>query len=132
MPPINGTSVLLQVRTAVSPDVFTTLGSQRGATIDRTAAEIDTSSKDGIDFTGLPGRRESTVSLDALLVPSDAARTALITAWETNAMCKIKRTAVGAEVAKSADCFITTLHEEYPDQDSAVFSVNLKISGSWA
>lgn len=132
MPPINGTSVLLKIRTSTGPTVYTTLGSQRGVTIERTAAEIDTSSKDGADWTGLPGRRESTISLDALYVPSDTAKAALVTAYESGALCNVQRTAAGADPARSADCIITTLHEEYPDQDAAVFTVDLKVSGAWA
>lgn len=112
--------------------MYTTLGSQRGVKIERNAAEIDTSSKDGADYTGMPGRRESTISLDALYVPSDTAKAALVTAYESNAMCKVRRTAVGADPARTADCFITKMSEDYPDQNVALFSVDLKVSGAWA
>lgn len=132
MPPINGTSVLIQVRTSTGPDVYTTVASQRGVSIDRTAAEIDMSSKDGADFVGTAGRRESVISLDALYVPSDAAKAALVTAYEAGTNGRIKRTAAGADPARTIEMIITTLHEEHPDQDASIFSATFKGSGAWA
>ena len=131
MPPVNGTSVLLQVRTATGPDVYTTLGSQRDMEIEYAADEIDTSSKDSADYTGLPGRRSSSLTCDALWIPSDAAKAALFTAYETGAMCRIRRSAVGADAARQADCFITSITGSHPDQGASTLSVSLKLSGPW-
>ncbi|MCA1572826.1 MAG: phage tail protein, partial [Chloroflexi bacterium] len=56
--------MLLSMRTATGPDVYTTLGSQRGASIEETTGEIDTSSKDSRAATYLPGRYGSTISCE--------------------------------------------------------------------
>lgn len=133
MPAINGSTVLLQVRTSTGPDVFTTIGGQRGMTIERSGGAIDTSSKDSYDATSVPGRRSSKLSGSVLYVPSDAAKTALLAAYNTNppALIRVRRTAPGGEAAQVCDAVITSLHEEHPDDDASMFSIELQLSGPW-
>jgi predicted secreted protein len=131
---VDGTTVLVQVRTSTGPDVFTTIGGQRGMSIDRSGDTIDTSSKDSYDKTNLPGKRSQTLSLDSLYVPNDTAKAALVAAYEASppTLCKLRKTAVGAEAAKTIDAIVTSLHEEYPDGDAAVFNAEFTLSGAWA
>lgn len=131
MPPINGTDWLLQVRISTGPDVYQTLGSQRGGSVERSADEIDTSSKDSPHWTGLAGRRSSTLSLEKLYVPSAADKAAIETAWENGTLLRIRTVALGSEAVKQADCIVTGITGDFPDQDAAVLSLELRVTGQW-
>lgn len=131
MPPINGTDWLLQIRISTGPDVYQNLGSQRGGSVERSADEIDTSSKDSPHWTGLYGRRSSSLSLEKLYVPSAADQAAIKTAWSAGTMLRVRSSALGAEAGEQADCIITAINNEFPDQDAAVMSLDLRVSGQW-
>lgn len=119
------------MRTATGPDVYVTLGAQRGATIEESNNVIDTSSKDSRAFTGLAGRYESSVSLDALYVPSDAAKLAIRDAARNGTILRIRVSAIGAEAVEQADCIVETITKEFPDDDAATFALDLTITGTW-
>lgn len=132
---VNGSLVLLQVRTATAPDVYTTVGGQRGMSIGKEMTAIDTSAKDNADGTYVGGRRNSTMSMEGLVIASDAGRLALVAAYETNGalagFVRIRRGAIGAEVAKQAEGIITDLSEDFPDDEESTWSVEIQISGPW-
>src|SRR4030042_4056480 len=93
---MNGTDLLLLVNTGVSPIVqYEAVGSQRDAPIDEATATIDVSSKDSRAQRVLPGRYSSTISLDALYVPSDQAFMALKAANRDGEMILIAREEAG-------------------------------------
>lgn len=132
---INGSLVLLQVRTATAPDAYTTVGGQRGMSVGKEMTAINTSAKDNADGTYVGGRRESTVSMEGLVIASDAGRAALIAAYEANGAAagavRLRRGAVGAEAAKQADGIITDLSEDFPDDEESTWTVEIQISGGW-
>lgn len=129
---INGTTVLLQVRTSTAPDTYVTVGGQRGMSHERERTEIDQSDKADADATFLAGRRSGTFTLEGLVVASDAGRTALIAAFEgATSAARVRRTAVGAEAAKQADVIITGISEDYPDDEESTWTVDLRMTGPW-
>ena len=128
---INGSTVLLQVRTATGPDVYTTVGGQRGMSVSRDRTAIETSAKDDGDSTFIGGRRGSTVSMEGLVIASDVGRTALITAHESTGAGRVRRGAIGGEAAKQADVLITSIEEDFPDDEESTWTVELQVTGPW-
>jgi hypothetical protein len=121
--PMNGTDVLLLVDTVL-------LGSQRNLSRDENTAEIDVSSKDGRAGRVLPGRYGSSLTLDALYVPSETAYLALQAANRNGTFVTVVLMEAGL-VTESAQAIVTALTETWPDQDAAVISVSLTVDGDW-
>lgn len=129
---VNGSLVQLQIRTATGPDVYVTVGGQRGLSIKRNRNTIDTSAKGDADETFIGGRRGSTVSMDAMVVAGDVGRAALIAAHEgTDGVARLRRGAIGTEPARQADCIISKIDENLPDDKESTWSVDLQITGAW-
>lgn len=128
---INGSTVLLQVRTATGPDVYTTVAGQRGLSRERTRSILNTSAKEDSAQTKLGGKRDSSLSFDGLVIASDAARAALVAAYEGTGDGRIRVTAIGAEPAKQALFVIETINEEFPDDEESTWSVDLQVTGEW-
>ncbi len=128
---INGSTILLQVRTALGPDVYTTVGGQRGAKISRERTEIETSAKDDGDATFLGGRRNAMVTLEGLVIASDAGRAALITAFDGTGAGRVRRTAVAGYTLVQADVIITKIEEDFPDDAESTWTVDLRVTGPW-
>lgn len=120
---ISGTSVVLYVGTNA-------VGSQRDLKRDETTEEIDVSSKTGRAKRVLPGRYSSSLTLDALYVPTDTAYQALKEAMRDgdDVTVTIYEDGVATETASA---IITSLSESFPDQDASVVSVGLTIDGEW-
>lgn len=128
---INGSTVLLQVRTATGPDVYTTVGGQRGLSVSRERTAIETSAKDDTDATFLGGRRNSTVSMEGLVLANGAGRSALITAFEGDGTARVRRGAIGAEAAKQCDVIVVGIDEDFPDDEESTWTVELQVTGAW-
>lgn len=128
---VNGTTVVLQVRTGTGPDVYTTVGGQRGLSRERTRTIINTSAKEDADATKAGGRRDSSLSLDGMVVAGDAGRAALIAAHEGTGAGRIRISAIGSEPAKQADVVIETVSEDFPDDAESTYSVDLQVTGAW-
>lgn len=128
---MNGTDILLLANTGtnLSPS-FEVVGSQRDVTFEETTDEIDVSSKDAREKRVLAGRYSSTVSLDALYVPSDNAYLALKDAMRNGNLIKIVRQESGVAV-EGANALVTSLSEAGPDQGEATISISLTIDGAW-
>jgi TP901-1 family phage major tail protein len=128
---MNGTDFLLLVNTG-TPTVpaYTVVGSQRDASIDETTEAIDVSSKDSRAGRVLPGRYGSTLSLDALYVPDDAAYQALVTANRDGELILVAKQ-VGGVVTETANALVTSISASFPDQGEATISVSLTIDGEW-
>jgi len=124
---MNGTDILLLVYDGAAYDV---VGSQRDVTFEETTDEIDVSSKDSRNKRVLPGRYSSTVSLDALYVPTDDAYEKLKDAMRTGVAVKLMRQEDGVSL-ESADAIVTSISEAGPDQGEATISVSLTIDGAW-
>lgn len=128
MPETNGTDVLLKLE--VSPGVFQILGSQRGVTFGETTAPIDMSSKNSRNYKGKPGRYSSTASLQHLYVPNASGYDALKAAMRDGTLIRVERTEFGTDL-EEADAIVTNLSGDFPDQEAAVISVDLQITGAW-
>lgn len=129
---MNGADVLILVNTGTpAAPVMEIVGSQRDATFDETTAEIDVSSKDSRSMRVLPGRYGSTVSLEALYVPTDAAYLVLKNAMRDGDFVTIRRQEEDADL-EEADAIVTSLSEAAPDQDGCTVSISLRIDGDWS
>ena len=128
---VNGTNLLLLANTgtAGSP-AYEAVGSQRDATIEESDAGIDVSSKDQREQRVLPGRYSSTITLDHLYVPSDAAYQALQSALRDGNLILMAREEGGA-VAETATVRVDSLSESHPDQAEAVVSASFTVDGAW-
>ena len=120
---MNGTDVLLLIDNDV-------VGSQRDLQREETTEEIDVSSKDQREKRVLPGRYGSTLELEHLYVPSDAAYTALQNANRNGTLVTVVLMEAGT-VTESAQAIVTSLGESWPDQAESVVSVSLTIDGAW-
>ncbi len=120
---MNGTDVLLYVDGVV-------VGSQRDVTFEESTEEIDVSSKDGRAKRVLAGRYSSTVSLEALYVPTDTAYMSLKDAMRNGDFVTIVRLEDSVAL-ESAEAIVTSLSEAAPDQGEATVSVSLTIDGDW-
>lgn len=128
----NGTDLLLLANTGTpSVPVYEVVGSQRDATIEESTDTIDVSSKEGRSMRVLPGRYSSTISLDALYVPTDAAYLALQAANRDGTLILVARQFEGA-VTEIATAKIDSMSESFPDQGEAVVSVSMTLDGDWA
>lgn len=132
MPATNGSTVVLQVRTATGPDVYTTIGSQTGLSVGFERDAIDASSKDIMDAEYLAGRRSSTIECPSLFVPNEAARVALRAAYNSvSGEVRIRIPAIGAEAGRQATAIVTSLSEDHPDNDVSTVAVTLQVTGAW-
>lgn len=120
---LNGTDILIWVDGNM-------VGSQQDLTIDEATAEIDVSSKDQREMRVLPGRYDSSLSLDALYVPTDTAYLALQAAMRAGTFVEVVVLEDGV-VTESADAIVTSLSRAAPDQDAATVSIGLRIDGAW-
>jgi TP901-1 family phage major tail protein len=120
---MNGTDVLLYVDGVV-------VGSQRDVTFEESTEEIDVSSKDRRAKRVLAGRYSSTVSLEALYVPTDTAYMSLKDAMRNGDFVTIVRLEDSVAL-ESAEAIVTSLSEAAPDQGEATVSISLTIDGDW-
>jgi len=106
------------------------VGSQRDVTFEDANESIDMSSKDSrarkVDY----GRYSSTISLDALYVPTDVAYQSLKNAERNGIKVEVVRVQEGATL-ESCMAVITSLSEAGPDQDAATVSISFDVDGEW-
>ena len=128
---MNGADVLLLANTGTDETpVWTAVGSQRDMSIEETNEEIDMSSKDGRAKRVIAGRYGSTLSMDALYVPTDTAYLALRTAMRDGTLIKVQIEESGASTWQ-ADALITTMSSEFPDQGAATIAIDVTIDDEW-
>jgi TP901-1 family phage major tail protein len=128
---MNGTDLLLLVNVGTpTVPVYQAVGSQRDVSIDEATATIDVSSKDSRAQRVLPGRYSSSISMEALFVPSDAAYQALKDANRNGDMIMVAREESGV-VTETVDAKIDTMSESYPDQAEATISIAMTVDGFW-
>jgi len=128
---VNGSTVVLQVRTTTGPDVYVTVGGQRGLSVARERNAIETSAKGDGDKTFIAGRRGSSLSMDGIVIASDVGRAALIAAHEGDGVGRLRRGAIGAEAAKQCDIVITGIDEDFPDDEESTWTVEYQVNGAW-
>lgn len=128
---IKGLDVLVSVETGV-PGTFTTVGGQRGATLNRSAETIDVTNKVGDGWKeSVTGFKEWSMDCDGLYVVDDAAFTALETAFLAGTAVNIK-ISNGSDINYSGEAVITDFPIEAPYDDVATYSVSFTGTGALA
>jgi len=128
---MNGTDLLILANTGTpSVPVYSVVGCQRGATIDENNAEIDVSCKTSRNKRILAGRYSSTISLDGLYIPNDAAFLALKTALRDGDLILVAREEFGV-VVETAYCLVTALPQSFPDQAEATITASFTVDDGW-
>lgn len=128
----NGTDLLILANTGTpSVPVYEAVGCQRDATIDENTDIIDYSCKTSRNRRVGPGRYSSSLSLDALYVPSNTAYEALKSAMRDGETILIAREEDGV-VIETADAVVATLSQTFPDQGEATVSASFEIDDIWA
>lgn len=127
MPPKTGVDILVQIETG-TPGTYTTLGGQRGATLNRTATTANANAKDtGAWDVHIATTRGWSVDCDALYLSDDAAYTALEDAWRNSTPVKVQ--IKDGTKTQSGDAYITDFPLEAPHDDLATISITLQGSG---
>jgi len=128
---MNGTDILVLINTGtLLAPTYEVMGSQRDVSFEETNDEIDISSKDQREKRVLAGRYSSSVSLDALYVPTDAAYQALKAACRDGTAVRLLRQEGGVDL-ELADAIIASMSESGPDQGEAVVSISFTIDNAW-
>ena len=128
---MNGTDILVLANTgtALIP-VYEVVGCQRDVTFEETTDEIDVSCKTSRAKRVLAGRYSSTISLDALYIPSDHAYQHLKDAMRNGTLIKVLRQESGVAF-EEATALVTSLSEAGPDQGEATASIAMTLDGEW-
>ncbi len=128
---MNGTDILLLANTGTTLiPVYELVGCQRDVTFEETTEEIDVSCKTSRAKRVLAGRYSSTISLDSLYIPSNAAYQALKDAMRNGMLIQVLRQESGVAF-EEATALVTSLSEAGPDQDAATVSISMTIDGEW-
>jgi predicted secreted protein len=127
---VNGFDVIVQVQEPAGSGSFETIASQRGVTFGETTSPINISSKERREGVYLPGRYDSTVTLEHLYIPSSSGYDKLKTAMRDGTFVRLKRQELGAAL-EEADAVVTNLSGDFPDQEAAVISADFQVSGGW-
>lgn len=131
MDEIRGIDILVSVNTgtAIAP-VYTAVGGQRGATLNRSSETIDVSNKVSGDWRkSISGLKEWSVDADGLLALSDAGFAALETAFNDSEEVLIQ-IAKGTDLVYSGEAIITDFPIEAPYDDVATYSVSFTGTGA--
>jgi TP901-1 family phage major tail protein len=128
---MNGTDILLLVNTGTDESpTYEAVASQRDTTVEEASETIDYSSKDGRAQRVGAGRYSSTISLDALYVPTDAGYQALRDANRAGTLIMVAKQ-VNDVVTETALAKIDSISEAFPDQAEATISISLTLDGEW-
>lgn len=127
---LNGSDILVQIEQIADSGVYITVGSQRGATFAETTGSINMDSKNSRLGYRNPGRYGSTVSLEAMYVPTNSGYAAMSLAMRNGEYVRLRRRQRGTNV-EIAQCVITSLSESFPDQEAAVVSAEFELNGGW-
>ena len=109
------------------------IGSQKGATITRSAEMLDVSTKADDDASFLPGKRTMNVEANAFYVTGDTAYGALVTAYEAGtSVTMVWSDAANSTGAahKSASAYVSNMSVDAPAHGPAEISISLQASGN--
>ncbi len=120
---VNGADVLVVINGQ-------TVGGQRGARITRTTQFVDFSSKSSANERGRPGRLASTISMDALYMPTDSGQQLLRFARENRDLVTLRIKELGTDILE-ASCVCTNLERDNPDQGEALFNAEFQVTDGW-
>lgn len=126
-----GVSVLLKVNTGTDLlPVWTAVGGQRGATLNRSADTIETTSKDSTGYKSYAyGFKDWSIDADGLLVTDDAGYGELEDAFIAGTTIKVDVVMASGD-KYSGDVIITDFPIEAPYDDMTTYSVTLQGSGA--
>jgi predicted secreted protein len=127
---VNGFDVIVQVQEPAGSGAFETIASQRGVTFGEQTNAINISSKERREGVYLPGRYDSTISLEHLYIPNSSGYDKLKTAMRDGTFVRLRRRELGSNL-EEADAVVTNLSGDFPDQDAAVISADFQVSGGW-
>lgn len=110
------------------------IGSQKGATITRSAEMLDVSTKADDDASFLPGKRTMNVEANAFYVTGDTAYGALVTAYEAGTAVTLvwsdNANAVSPATVKTASAYVSNMSLDAPAHGPAEISISLQASGN--
>jgi len=131
MEEIRGIDILVSVNTGtVELPVFTAVGGQRGATLNRSAESIDVTNKvSGSWKRSITGFKEWSIDCDGLFALDDAAFLALEAAFEAGDEVEIQ-IAKGTELVYSGMAIMTDFPIEAPYDDVATYAVSFTGTGA--
>ena len=112
------------------------VGSQRNVTIDRTMEAPDITDKSGRDKKVIAGKRDSTVTCDALYVVGDTAYAALVTEYEsatpTGVTLNWNENSGTSTNYRTATAFVTGLSINAASNEAAEMTATFQVSGGWS
>lgn len=127
----NGIDFILNVNTGTdSVPVWTKVGGQRGATLNRSADTVETTSKDSDGYKSYEASfKDWSIDADGLIVTDDAGWVEMEDAFEAGSKLKVQFvTASGDKYDGSV--IITDFPVEAPYDDMATYSVTLQGTGA--
>ncbi len=127
---VSAGSFLVKVNTGsdVAP-VWTAVGAQRGAKLNRGMATIDVTSKQSGGWEeSLPDDRSWSIDANALYVPDDAAYEALEAAWEAQEAVQVLFEEADGKTY-DGEAYITDFPKSAPHKDAVTIDVTFKGSG---
>lgn len=127
----NGTAIILSIQTDDSPSTFTAVGCQGDASFSESQDTIDVSCKDSRATALEPGRYSSSVDLEFVYDPDDAAYAVIKTSVRTGTKVVLLRTEDGTAF-EQASAIVTKLDTDAPDQDAAKVKISASIDGEWS
>lgn len=128
---LNGADVLLYANTGTpGVPIWTVVAGQRDVTIGEDTAVVDGSSKDQRQARVQAGRYSSTISLDGLYVPTDAAWLALKSNKRAGTLIKVRIKEVGVD-KEEGNFLITSMERNHPDQEESTVSMDMQLDGSY-
>jgi TP901-1 family phage major tail protein len=126
----DGASVLVLVPDPNSPGSYIPVAEQTNLSRESSRNLIEASSKDSDHTKWIYGKKDDTVELEALYVPNDAAMQALRNAQENKEIVVLRRTEDGTAV-EQAEALVSTISDEFPDNDVSTVSVEFQLNTSW-
>lgn len=130
MTEIKGITIVVEVNEGtVEAPKWTKAASQRGATLNRSAETMETTSKDSEGFKDFEyGFKEWSINCDGLLVTDDKALQFLEKAWFDSTKVRA-RMAFASGNHYSGMCLVTDLPIEAPYDDTATYTATLQGAG---
>lgn len=133
---MNGTSILLLVDVdpykqtpSGSPD-YQAVAEQTSLSTENSTNLIEASHKGEGHTKWIAGRRDGTITLEALYVPSDDGYKALKAAQKAGDKIMARRSEDGTEI-EEVELFVSSIGEEFPDNDSSTISAEFQKNGDW-
>jgi len=136
MAKIAGVDVLLKVQTGedgtTGDPIYTDVGGQSGATLNRSTNVIEATAKTDLGWAGnLAGVNSWSIDCEGFIVPDDTALDKLETAWENRETVKAHILMPSGKTYEG-DCIISDFPAEFPQDGAVTFSLSLTGTGALA